>query len=86
MIFFIKNDDATDEFIVAFRKIRYSFNHLFQALDVAFKIFIVFRINFPCASRQFYVFLNEIFYDISLHIKKSTKALTLSNEIKTTFF
>lgn len=86
MIFFIKRDNNPDEFVVKLHLMRYSFNHLNQALDVTFKMFNVFRIDYPVQSKQFYVFLNELFYKIEIKVKKSSKALILSSEVKKAFF
>lgn len=85
MIFVKEADDKSvepDEFIVTFHQTQYRFKYLLEAVDICFKIFLVFNIPFPLESRQFYVLLNELFYKTSSDIKKSSKVMSLIQKLQ----
>lgn len=69
--------DGETEFLVRYYSLEYRFQCFLEALDLVFKIFVVFNINFPKESTQFYIFLNALFYKIVLNKKKSTKVSSL---------
>lgn len=82
IIFCIQKGNGLQQFVVAFHQSLYNCRRLSDAVDVSFKIYSVLHIDYPKESRQFYVFLNKMFYDINLNMRKSAKVLILSNKIK----
>lgn len=69
-------------FLVLFYNLRYHFKKFSDAIDVCFKMFCVFHIDFPNQSTQFYSFLNEMFFNIKLKISKSAKVALLVSDLK----
>lgn len=69
-------------FLVLFFNLEYHFLQFSNAMDVCFKMFSVFHIDFPNQSTQLYSFLNEMFYNVNLNIGKSAKVATLVKDIK----
>ncbi|XP_075157406.1 uncharacterized protein LOC142230653 [Haematobia irritans] len=53
-----------------------------RALDTCFKSFFIFNLEFPGASNQFWIFVQEYFYDMkSAHTNKFSKILNILNEL-----
>lgn len=53
-----------------------------DALDAAFKFFVVFKINFPPDCSKIWHFLNQIFYKIDLPQKPSANIISALNSFK----
>lgn len=65
---------------IAFEDIKYNFLNIIDAIDVLFKIFFVFNLEYPSESNLFYNFLQDFFYEIPLK-KKNAKIATTKTEI-----
>lgn len=78
----VDDEDDLNQFLVVFGGTQYKFKCFLDALDVCFKMFVSLHIPFPLESKQFYIVLNELFYKISLDMKKSTKVLTFLQKMQ----
>lgn len=67
------NKDSVNEFIVAFKNLRYTFNDYLRALDAVFKMYNFFGIDFPPESQKVWVIINELFYKLKTKEKASGK-------------
>lgn len=65
---------------VYFDDIKYPFLTTLNAIDLLFKIFFVFNLEYPEESDIFYNFLQEFFYEIPTK-KKYAKIAIIKNEI-----
>jgi hypothetical protein len=66
-------------FIIKFDDIYYELASFLQAFDVLFKIFIVFDLQYPLESQNFYCFVQKYFYELSF--KKDPKLARVSQVI-----
>ncbi|XP_058985200.1 uncharacterized protein LOC109612655 [Musca domestica] len=56
-----------------------------RALDTCFKSFFLFNLEFPGASNQFWIFVQEYFYDMkSAHTKNFSKILNILSDLNYT--
>lgn len=78
----IGNIHDIKEIFVLFYKIRYSFTSILRALDICFKIFFTFNLNYPKESETFWIFIEHFFYELNQSNVKP-KIAVLSNEIQT---
>ncbi|KAI8115639.1 hypothetical protein CVS40_12277, partial [Lucilia cuprina] len=68
------------EIFVYFDEIKYPMVQIITAVDILFKIFFVFNLEFPIESDLFYNFMQQFFYEINSE-KKYSKVFTVINEI-----
>lgn len=68
------------EIFVYFDNIRFPMVHILTAVDILFKIFFVFNLEFPNESKLFYTFLQTFFYEMDNN-NKNSKVLTFINDI-----
>lgn len=68
-------------YVLIFHNVRYEFRKFCDCMDVCFKLYLTFNIKFPHASKQYFIFLNEIFYKVTLKHSKSSKILTLIQDL-----
>lgn len=68
------------QIFVYFDDIKYPMCKILTAVDVLFKLFFVFNLEFPKESELFYTFLQVFFYELKTD-KKFTKIFTIKNEI-----
>lgn len=62
--------------------IQYEFDTFVDAMDMAFKIFQFFRIPFPPECKNFWLFINHVFYKIKKDEKLCHKIKMISENIK----
>lgn len=65
---------------VFFENSKYKFSKVIDAIDILFKLFFVFNIQFPEESEIFYNFLQTLFYNIPSS-RKFVKVSAIKNEI-----
>lgn len=59
-----------------------AFDNFLRALDICFKSFHLFNLQYPKASDPFWTFIEAYFYDIDTGSKKSYKINTLLQELR----
>ncbi len=57
----------------------YDCSSFIDAVDVAFKVYVIFEIPFPPECEKIWLFLNEIFYKCDLPQKPSAKLISILN-------
>lgn len=62
--FIIFVNSTIPQFCVVYDGIFYSFNNFLVALDVCFKIFFIFNLEYPKQSYKFWLFIQNFFYKI----------------------
>lgn len=66
---------SVSEFILAFHDIRYKFYTIIEAIDAAFKCYMIFRVNFPPEHKRLWVLLNALFYKVDSDLVVVTPAI-----------
>lgn len=69
-------------FYVMYYNLKYRLWTLVEALDICFKMFRIFHVDFPYQCTQFYSFLNEMFYKLDLKVAKKAKIADLMRDLK----
>lgn len=57
------------------------FNSFCRALDICFKSYHLFNVEYPLPSQQFWTFIEEYLYDIKNKSNKSSKVSVLISEL-----
>ncbi|XP_029347666.1 uncharacterized protein LOC107882231 isoform X2 [Acyrthosiphon pisum] len=58
------------QILVYFDDVKYKFFSIIKALDICFKIFHVFNIEYPLESQNVWLFIQRYFYDVKLKFDK----------------
>lgn len=69
------------EVFISFEEVKISCKSLLRAVDICFKIFQLFNLEYPMASKTFWNFIQVFFYQIESE-KKYGKVVILIDEIK----
>lgn len=82
IIFGVGDDNRNlHEYVVAIRDVFYTFPNFIEAMDAAFKCFVVYNIPFPPQVVKYWMIINGIFYKIDhvqLKLTPSVSALLKS--------
>lgn len=81
--FLIYIQEPKDQFCICYDSIFYSFDNLLNAVDILFKLFFVFDIQYPIESKKFWIFIQRFFYNIKRSDDKvSSDIVDLINNLK----
>lgn len=81
IIFELKNSKEI-KYIIAVGNTTYESASLIDAVDEAFKIFVMLKIPFPPQCDRVWLFLNELFYKIALEQRANAKMISMLNSYK----
>lgn len=71
-----------EKFFVYLDSVMIEFNEFCRALDICFKSFHIFNVEYPLASSNFWCFIEHYLYNIEkTNFRKSTKVSVLISEI-----
>ncbi|XP_031340791.1 uncharacterized protein LOC116168916 [Photinus pyralis] len=77
-----ENINNFKEMYVYFDDLRYTFTSFLRAVDICFKIFFVFNLDFPVECSTFWSFVGHYFYEIE-SVNCTSKIHVLSEEMRT---
>lgn len=75
----ILESSTAKEYFVGVGDTIYKCDSVVDAVDVAFKFFVVFKIPFPPECEMVWLFLNQFFYKIELKQQPNTKLISMYN-------
>ncbi|XP_037033372.1 uncharacterized protein LOC119072298 [Bradysia coprophila] len=76
-VIFVMGKANNTRYVIALGSIRYECESLIDAVDDAFKIYVMMKIPFPPQCARVWLFLNELFYKIDLEQKPSAKIMSM---------
>lgn len=78
-IVFVLEKSESNKYFVGLCETVYEIESVIDAVDAAFKFFVMFEIPFPPQAVKFWLFLNQIFYKIDLPQKPNYKMVSVLN-------
>lgn len=81
LIFWIASGDDL-KFVLIFHRLRYEFKTFVECMDVCFKLYFTLNMKYPCPSKQYFQFINEVFYKIPRDDNPSSKILILLQDLQ----
>jgi hypothetical protein len=66
LIIVVKSLLEAEQYIIKFDDINYEFSSILLCFDVLFKLFFVFNLQYPEEAKNFFVFIQKLFYQMNL--------------------
>ncbi|XP_055914007.1 uncharacterized protein LOC129947469 [Eupeodes corollae] len=76
------NFNTISNFYVYLDGVKFIFNSFLRAVDICFKAFHLFNLEYPLACSQFWSFIENHFYDMKSSKNTSSKMFVLSEELR----